>query len=69
LRDSHKRRGKRQFERQPFEITYGKFKRCLRRSILPRLQMKRKDTDEKENVEKQSEQKRINFQNVQLKET
>jgi hypothetical protein len=31
--------------------------------------MKRKDTDEEENVEKQSEKRRINFQNVQLKET
>jgi hypothetical protein len=65
--DTPKHKGKRWVERQPFAITSGKIKRCLRRSILPRLQKKRKSKDGKGSVKKQNKRRRIKFQNIQLK--
>jgi hypothetical protein len=65
--DTLKCKCKRWVERQLFAITSGKVKRCLRRSILPRLQKKRKSKNGKGRVKKQNKRRRIKFQNIQLK--
>jgi hypothetical protein len=65
--DTQKRKSKRRVERQPFVVTSGKIKRCLRRIILSRLQKKRESKDGEGSLKKQNNRRRINFENVQLK--